>query len=259
MKTKIKKSVKINFSRYLFFIVIILFGIIATVYLTQQPQNLQKKAAESTNPSNITSANITDRAFTILWTTSKPTTGMITITQENGKSVTAYDIRNKKKKQLQKFNVHLIQVKGLKPDTDYTVSILQDDSTNQNSFTVRTGKRIKRLNPSHVIDLPIPDYNKKSDELALLVTASNGSNQSNPIAVMVKNKQVFFDLGNLRSSDLSNTFQITKNTKIILRFVTAEATWSKETSITTKVNTLRPIYLHGTPRKDNRKNQKNKN
>lgn len=259
MKTKIKKTVKINFSRYLFFIVIILLGILATFYLAQQPQNLQKKAAESTNPKNITSANITDRSFTILWTTSLPTTGIITVTQENGRSVTAYDMRNKKKKELQKFKVHFIQAKGLKPDTNYTVSILQDGSTNQHSFTVHTGKRIKKLNPSHVIDLPIPDFNKNIDELAIFLTAANGSNQSNTIAVMVKNKHVFFDLGNLRSSDLTKTFQITKNTKIILRFISADATWSKETSITPKVNTLRPIYLHGTPKKDNRKNQKNKN
>lgn len=257
MKTKSKKYMKINFPRRLFLATIILLGMIATVYyLNHQPQNFQKKAAESSIPNNITVTNGTDRSFTILWTTTQPTTGIITITTENGKSVTAYDIRNKKKKKLQKFKVHLIQVKGLKPNSTYTVSIFQNNSTNQNSLTVRTGKRIKKLNPPHVINLPIPDFNKDLDELAVLVTAINNLSQSNTIAAIVKNKQVFFSLGNLRSSDLTETFQITKNTKIFLSFVTADNTWSKKTSITSKVNTLLPIYLHGTPEKKNEKNNK---
>lgn len=230
---------------------LVLFAAFLTVFfLVKTPQNLslKKTAASSTTFSNISIVNITDRSFTVIWTTSEPATGTVMYVEKgNTKSSIAYDVRDKKTKSLKTHTVHYVQVSGLKPQTVYSFTIQSNGSNFSDGpkpFAAATGRRIKKLNPSHPIVLPIPDFSKKGDEVIIILTARSDNKQSNAMAALVSDKYAIFDGGNFRQNNLAGMFQIKNETDLTITVITTQNVWSYSTVISPETNLLASLFLH---------------
>lgn len=232
-------------------LLVLFAGIITLFFLVKTPTqnlNLKKKAVSSNIPSNVSIVNITDRSFTVIWMTSEPVTGTIMYAEKgNTESFIVYDTRDKKTKSLKKYMVHYAQITGLKPQTVYSF-VIKSNGSNFNDglrpFIAATGRRIKKLNPSHPITLPVPDFSKKGDEVIIILTARNANKQSNAIAVLIRDQYAMLDGGNFRQNNLTNMFQIEKNTNLTVTVITAQDVWNYMTVISPRTNLLAPLFLH---------------
>ncbi len=225
-------------------------GLLTVLFFIKTPQNLnlKKKAASSTIPSNISIVNITNSSFTVIWTTNEPTTGIIMYeVKDNTESSVVYDVRDQETKSLKKHTAHYIQVSGLKQQTVYSF-IIESDGSRVNDgpqpFLVATGRKMEKLNPSHPIALPMPDFSKEGDEVIMVLTARSGNIYSNAIAALVRDKYVMFDGGNFRLNDLTDTFQIKEKTDLVITVITAQDVWSYTTVISPETNVLASLFLH---------------
>ncbi len=240
---------------------ILIAALLAVIFAIKNPQILQKRASISDAPQNVMTANITDRSFTVLWTTSKPASGSVTYTLPNGKSATAFDIRDTKNKIHGTYTTHMVQVKKLKPKAGYAFYITANGAQYGNgaiAYTVQTAKRTKKMNPSRVIELPLPDFNRKTDELVVAFTAKNSTGESNTLAALVQGKKVFIDGGNFRMKNLQQLFDIDRNTTLSVYLVGNNQYFGYNTAVTAKTNKLSPAYLHSDDQKE-KSNKKNKN
>ena len=243
--------------------ILLISALITVIFSIKNPQILQKRASVSDAPHNVMIANTTDRSFTVLWTTNVSATGSITYTVPNGKPITAFDIRDTKNKKQGKYKTHMVQVKKLKPNATYAFYISSNGTQYGNgtiAYTVQTAKRIKKMNPSHVIELPLPDFNKKTDELIVAFTAKNNSGESNTLATLVQDKKVFMDLGNFRTKDVQQLFRINRDTTLSVFLIGDNQNFGYDTAISAKINELSPVYLHGTSQETlKNKTQRKKN
>jgi len=225
-------------------------GLFTVLFFIKTPQNLnlKKKAAASMVPSNISIVNITDRSFTVIWTTDEPATGIIMYTKKgNSDSSIAYDVRDQETESLQKHTVHYVQVSGLNPQTVYVFTIDSNGSPfsdGSQPFIAATGIRIDKPNPSHPITLPIPDFSKEGDEVIIVLTARSGNTYSNAVAALVRDKYVMFDGGNFRQNDLTNMFQVKNEADLTITVITTQDVWSYTTVISPETNVLASLFLH---------------
>lgn len=258
MKHKLKSQSR---KKGLFQFIILITAMLAVVLAIKNPQILQKRASSSDAPQNVMVANNTDRSFTVLWTTGKLASGSVTYTLPSGKLATAFDVRDTKKKKSGKYKTHVVQVKKLQPASAYAFYITSNGTQYGNgtaAYTVQTAKRVKKMNPSHVVLLPVQDFNKKNDELIVAFTAKNNSGESNTLATLVQNKKVFVDLGNFRSKDLQKLFDVNRNTTLSVYLIGDNQNFGYNTIISAKTNELSPIYLRddNQKKKGNRKNNR---
>jgi len=116
-----------------------------TSFLIQKGVIVFTGAAPDTIPQNVTVSNITDTSFTASFTSTGKSTAALNVEDGNGPVSLVFDDRNKKTGEQTAFYSHFITVTNLKPETQYSFSILSDGETYLDSnekYTATTGKTI---------------------------------------------------------------------------------------------------------------------
>jgi len=104
---------------------ILFFTIGAVSFLIQKMTPGMTKASPSLEPTELLITNVSDTSAKIIWQTSVPTTGMITLSTKNGTKISAYDERDMTGK-LSKYTMHSVAVKNLQSNTAYTIAVISN-------------------------------------------------------------------------------------------------------------------------------------
>ena len=104
-------------------ILILLIGLGGAIYLIESGLRLSSRAQTSSEPREVTLANVTDSSFTVSWLTLEPVSGSIQYKETGllGISQTALDIRDQN--QTTQRYTHFFQVAGLKLHTRYETNL----------------------------------------------------------------------------------------------------------------------------------------
>lgn len=130
--------------------IVLLIGIFVTSFLVQTGVIFVGRASPDKTPQNISTSNITDRSFTVTFTTEEKTLAGIVFEEDGKPTFVVYDDRNKKSGQQAEFFSHYITVSDLSPKTLYSFSIISDGKTYLNadeSFQVTTGNTLLEIPP----------------------------------------------------------------------------------------------------------------
>jgi len=124
---------------------ILFFTIGAISFLVQRITTAKTSASPSTEPVNLMITNASDTSAKVIWQTTTPTTGMITVSSKTNTKISAYDERDVAGK-LIKYTTHSVWIKNLQPSTTYEFRILSDGkqfpAKNKPSYTLQTGPTI---------------------------------------------------------------------------------------------------------------------
>ena len=113
---------------------------------------LLTRASVTHTPNNVTVTNISDTTFTVTWTTTEPTSGSVRL---NGAIPDGLffderyaDSAAKKQPSTATYTTHSVTVRNLKPESDYTFTILSNGTPNLNNgkpYEIKTGSTISGL------------------------------------------------------------------------------------------------------------------
>lgn len=120
-------------------LIILVAGLAAGVFLVRQKQQLSPQAAASLTPQNVAVSNVSDRSFTITWTTAAPTGGRLSVAQ-TGQTVGRPTPST----------AHAVVVDNLRPNTQYEFLIESGGNLfdrQGKSFTVVTGPTLSDAPP----------------------------------------------------------------------------------------------------------------
>lgn len=95
-------------------------------------------------PKNVTITNATDASLTVVWTTQSPATGVVELKGPDGKKQVFFDERDTNGKSVKKYLTHSVTGRNLTPDTSYTITILSNGKTFQDT-TVPAGRTAPSL------------------------------------------------------------------------------------------------------------------
>lgn len=131
-------------------------------YVIRQPTT----ATGSIEPTHVEVTNITDASFTVIWTTSVPTTGVVSVVERQKTATTFFDERDLTSR-LHSYATHSVITRNLKPNTEYSFTILSNGKkfTDQGKpYATHTGAAIPNTDQSPALE---PAYG----------TVVNGNNQ----------------------------------------------------------------------------------
>lgn len=123
---KPKNSIIVNMSRLIIIIILLIVGIIFSVYLVLQNTSLFSKAAPDISPKKVAISNISDSSFTVSWVTDKETIGFVKYSQGLSLNETAYDERDEADGAKARIT-HFIVLKNLSPQQKYYFKITSQD------------------------------------------------------------------------------------------------------------------------------------
>lgn len=196
----------------LFAIFLLLGGVGIASYLARSTLKLTSSASPDETPQNMRITNIKESSFTVTYTTSKAVLGTIsygTATPDQ----TALDERDTGTPK--QYTEHSIVVKGLKPSTPYTFSILSGGSTFFNDgklFTAMTAPHIEGGGTKQKITGTIlkADSTKASGVL-VYITAKN----LQVLSTLTRNDGTYiFPLDEMRTSTLTEYAGLTDDTTL---------------------------------------------
>ncbi|MBI4032960.1 MAG: fibronectin type III domain-containing protein [Candidatus Blackburnbacteria bacterium] len=96
-------------------LILLIFGIVAGVFLTQKNTIFRLAASPQEAPQDVRITNISPGSFTVSWLTDKPTVGFVSW----GKSSSLGNVANQKGAAQQPITVHHVTVENLTPNTTY--------------------------------------------------------------------------------------------------------------------------------------------
>ncbi|MBI5355995.1 hypothetical protein HZB78_00075 [Candidatus Collierbacteria bacterium] len=103
-------------------------GLIGGILLINARQQIVTKAAASPTPQNVALSNLTDKSFTVSWTTAVPATGFIKLTGAGKPERTILDDRDKDAGSQNKWTVHYVTADSLQASENYKFVIGGDNS-----------------------------------------------------------------------------------------------------------------------------------
>lgn len=128
-------------------------GLIGGIVMVNSRQQLVTKAAIAPTPQGVTLSNITDRSFTVSWTTMIPAGGFIKLMPPGKSERIILDDRDKEKGSQNKRIVHYTAVDSLTPAETYKFVIGGDNSQfdqNGSPFSVRTAPALSSAPQSDI-------------------------------------------------------------------------------------------------------------
>ena len=103
-------------------------GLIGGIVMINSRQQLVTKAAVAPTPQGVAISNITDRSFTVSWTTTFPASGFIKLIPQGKPERIILDDRDKNQSSQNKRTVHYVAVDSLSPSEAYKFVIGGDNS-----------------------------------------------------------------------------------------------------------------------------------
>lgn len=226
---------------------IIIAGIISGLVLTFKEQIITSKAAPDISPQNITLTNITDNSVTVSWQTSTPVSSFITFGQTNPKEQTTLDDRDanpstnptSEASGPKPYSIHYFTIKNLLPKTTYQYRIVSGTTSSAVSkFTTATP--LSNQTEFRPIIGSIINNDKPLDEGVVYLSIADASTDSSLVRT---SGNFLIPLSQLRTSDLSGDFSLTKDTIAKLTIISN----SKQTSVLFRLsdldNALPPIKI----------------
>lgn len=134
-------------------ITVLAAGLIGGIAMINSRQQIVTKAAASPTPQGVAVSNITDKSFTVSWTTSAPAAGFVKLSQTGKPERTILDDRDQDKGSQNKRTVHYVTANSLSPAENYKFVIGGDSSQfDQNGlpFTAQTGPALQSVPQSDI-------------------------------------------------------------------------------------------------------------
>lgn len=157
---------------------ILLSGVVVGTALIHNQQSVQLTASEEQLPSNIAISNVQHDSFTVSWTTDIPTVGYILWGEGNNPTTPAQAIGGGMS------TTHMVKVKSLDPDTEYSFTISSGSMQYKNEGTpwaVKTGSDIGIPDQSQVISGTVE--NEEGQPVAKAIVMIGSKNMS-PMTAM---------------------------------------------------------------------------
>lgn len=207
-------------------ILLLIVGLIVTVFLVLQRTSLFSKAGISDSPKEVKVSNISDNSFTVSWLTEDAVPGFVMFGQGESLDQTSLDDRDSGSKNARL--THHVTLKNLAPSTTYSFKIGSgaDIYDNQGKFYTQTTA------PSTTDTPPLPEplmgkvetADGKAPAEALVYVSME---RSTVLSSFIRDDGNFLiTLNNARTADLSKYLTLADSTKINLtaQAGTAEAT-----------------------------------
>ncbi len=195
---------------------VIIFGIMAGVYLVLGERIFISRAAPDIKAQNITVTNITDDSVTISWQTQTPVVSFLTYGQANPNEQTILDDRDTKLPSAH--SIHYTTLKNLLPKTEYQYKIFSGKtSTDISKFTTATPVT-SQTTFRPVIGSVIAE-DKPLDEGIVYLSMTDAILQS---ALIKTSGNFLITLSQVRKADLSEVFLPTDDTIVKLTIKSSE-------------------------------------
>lgn len=218
-------------------LILLLVGLGSTIILVEKGSQLASKATTTSQPQKITQLNLTDNSLSVGWITLSPTVGLVKYQERSlwANSYSAYDMRDENNRLARRYT-HFVSISGLKPETEYQLTFINDGKWQSNqALIVKTAPILPP--PNH--QLP-PAYGSLWDEkqqpvTEALVYASFDGSQT--VGTVVENGSWMIPLGNLRDQTGRRYFVPTTKDKQRLLFLDP----NQQTSVVTTINNNSPL------------------
>lgn len=228
----------------LFGLFILALGIGTTTLLTNRGIFFQSNASSANQPQNVRITNITDKSFSVSYSTNEKTSGAVNYGQTTSLGQSALDQRDKDSGKLTSYLIHSITVDNLQPLTKYYFTIISGTNTyynNNKPFEITTGPPII-TNASEEAKITgkifLPDSNFPSEAI-VYVTLDNSQVVS---ALAQKDGSYDIPLNSIRINDLSSYYKFDKNS-VIKMLIYGDLLTSNVVLSKNQINTIPPITL----------------
>lgn len=202
-------------------IIFLVGGAFLTAYLVQHQIILFSQAAPTNIPSTITITNISDTAFSVVYTTSQSTTGTLILGSDPTKTdKLVLDDRDQASGTAKNYFVHHITVKNTTPDTSYSFFILSGTDVfgadeNKTAFVLRTGKTINS-EPSAQPPLTGKVAESASGDALIILTPENGAS----VSTLIKPDGTYFlPLNAVRDSSSQSYLSLQGDSRLSFLFL----------------------------------------
>ncbi|MBI2309723.1 fibronectin type III domain-containing protein [Candidatus Collierbacteria bacterium] len=149
-------------------LIVLVAGLIGGIIMINSRQQVVTKVAASPTPQGVALSNITDRSFTVSWTTAFPATGFIKLMPQGKLSEKIIlDDRDRDKGSQNKRTVHYVTVDSLTPSETYKFVIGGDNSQfdqNGSPFSVRIAQTLSSAPQSDIASGVILSENGQAAE-----------------------------------------------------------------------------------------------
>lgn len=227
----------------IFSILILIVGLVVTGWFVTTGIVFTGRAAPGNMPQHMSVANITDRSFTVTYTTSDTVLG--TVSYSDG--IVAVDDRDQKSGQPTPHRVHVISVRNLKPETTYSFTISSGGkqfTDNGKPFSVKTGAHLQNTSSSTQTitgKVITPDGNAPHEGI-IDITPDGGQT----LATLLKSDGTYMlSLQALRTNSLTDYLPLTPSDKLHLHVIT-ESGEADVTVLASRTNPVGPITINNT-------------
>lgn len=201
-------------------LVVIVFGVLVTTYLVESGVIYTGRASQSTTPQEIVISNITENSFTVSYTTTQDTPGLVSFGKDATLGQNALDERDTRADSFSSYISHHITVKNLEPSTIYYFSIVNGGSTYLNNGAPYQTTTAPQLSTSQTAQknlqgvVILSNGEKVTDGLVYL-----SSPNSQDISTRIQNGEYVLDLSKLRNKKLDSFFQISDTTTFTMKAI----------------------------------------
>lgn len=148
-------------------LIVLMGGLVGGIIMVNSRQQVMTKVAASPTPQGVAVSNITDRSFTVSWTTTFPATGFIKLMPQGKPERIILDDRDKDKGSQNKRTVHYVVVDSLTASEAYKFVIGGDSSQfdqNGSPFSVWTAPALSSAPQSDIASGVILSENGQAAE-----------------------------------------------------------------------------------------------
>ncbi|MBI2590904.1 MAG: hypothetical protein HYW33_03455 [Candidatus Blackburnbacteria bacterium] len=177
-------------------LLVLIVGVAVGVFSVQSRQTLTSLASPDETPSDIKITNITDKSFTVSWTTTKKTDGFVAYGAGESLGQTAQGGNTT--------STHSAEISSLSPLTVYYFKIISGQNTfdlNGKAYQIKTGPKLATQTKTDVVFGTILDTLGKPVEKAVVILNVSGAS---PLSTQTDSKGTWVvPLSSLRISTLN--------------------------------------------------------
>lgn len=179
---------------------VLLLGLAGGVYLVSQNQTLQSKAAISSQPKNVNTANLSESSVSIYWQTDQVTTGFIRAGTTQQSTNIYLDDRDPSSPQPHK--LHFVTISNLQPETTYYYQIYSGTIIYPPTFSSFKTPAIRaNLNWPPIVGTIIDINNQAIDEAIITLNLP----EAQTLATIAKTGGNFIlPISDIKTADLTN-------------------------------------------------------
>lgn len=199
-------------------LVLVFISIWVTSFLIQGRTLTVGLASGEIVPQNVKIANVSDTAFTVIFTTKKDTVAGIKIEASGNLESVVYDVRNTNKDKQTPYYSHFITADNLNPKTTYSFSIISGGKvfldSNSKKYRVTTGPTLsteRSETKTFSGKILLPDGTPAADTVVYIFV-----NRARIIATLTKDSGEYSLPAVTRTTTLDNYFPFEENTDITI-------------------------------------------